>query len=173
MVHAQRSCTRAPARWPGSLALAELSLLPRIRWDAGIAAAWQPGEAAARERLKRFVAGAMADYADQRDTPATAGTSGLSPALHFGELSPRQIWAAVRAAGKARGVFPPGKGAQVFLAEVGWREFAYHQLFHFPHTPAEPLRAEFARFPWAEDPGGRRLQAWRRGQLRNGHIFCL
>jgi deoxyribodipyrimidine photo-lyase len=154
----------APDRWPDSRTLAELSLLPRIRWDTGIAAAWQPGEAAARERLKRFVAGAMSDYAGQRDAPATAGTSGLSPALHFGEIGPRQIWAVVRAAGKTRGVFPPGKGAQVFLTEVGWREFAYHQLFHFPHTPEQPLRPEFARFPWAADPGHRMLQAWQRGR---------
>jgi deoxyribodipyrimidine photo-lyase len=51
----------------------------------------------------------------------------------------------------------------VFLAEIGWREFAHHLLFHFPHTPEQPLREEFARFPWAEDPGGGRLRAWQRG----------
>jgi deoxyribodipyrimidine photo-lyase len=153
----------APARWPESRRLEELGLLPRIRWDTGIAAQWKPGEANARERLKQFAAGPMAAYADMRNDPAHDGTSALSPRLHFGELSPRQIWAAVRAVGKPAGVFPPGKGAQVFLSEVGWREFAYHLLFHFPHTPAEPLRAEFARFPWAPDPGGRRLRAWQRG----------
>ncbi len=154
----------APARWPESLQLEVLSLLPRIRWDHGMAATWQPGEAGARDRLRKFAAGPMADYADTRNDPALAGTSGLSPSLHFGELGPRQIWAAVRAAGKARGVFPPSNGARVFLSEVGWREFAHHLLFHFPHTPAEPLRGEFAQFPWADDPGGRMLKAWQRGR---------
>ncbi len=153
----------APAAWPASRALGELALLPRIRWDAGLAETWQPGEAGARARLKAFVAAPMADYAEHRDTPGRDGTSALSPRLHFGEIGPRQVWAAVRAAGKARGVFPPGKGAQVFLSEVGWREFSHHLLFHFPHTPAEPLRAEFARFPWNDDPGGRLRQAWQRG----------
>jgi deoxyribodipyrimidine photo-lyase len=62
------------------------------------------------------------------------------------------------------GVFPPSNGARVFLSEVGWREFAHHLLFHFPTTPELPLRPEFARFPWAEDPGGLRLTAWQRGR---------
>jgi deoxyribodipyrimidine photo-lyase len=52
----------------------------------------------------------------------------------------------------------------VFLSEVGWREFAHHLLFHFPHTPEQPLRAEFAAFPWAADPGGKKLRAWQRGR---------
>jgi deoxyribodipyrimidine photo-lyase len=154
----------APARWPESLALDALSLLPRIRWDQGMAAVWLPGEAGARARLRKFAAGSMADYAEARNDPAQAGTSGLSPSLHCGEIGPRQVWAAVRAVGKSSGVFPPGKGAQVFLSEVGWREFAHHLLFHFPQTPAEPLRREFARFPWAADSGGRMLEAWQRGR---------
>ncbi|HYP17054.1 MAG TPA: FAD-binding domain-containing protein, partial [Opitutus sp.] len=92
------------------------------------------------------------------------GTSRLSAALRFGEISPRQIWAAVRTASKASGVFPPSNGARVFLSEIGWREFAYHLLFHFPHTTEQPLREEFSRFAWARDPGGARLRAWQRGE---------
>ena len=84
--------------------------------------------------------------------------------MHFGEISPRQIWAAVKAAGAERGVFPPNNGAKVFLSEVGWREFAYHLLFHFPDTPTEPLRAEFKAFPWHTDHGGHLRKAWQRGQ---------
>jgi deoxyribodipyrimidine photo-lyase len=61
-------------------------------------------------------------------------------------------------------VFPGGPGAATFLKEVGWREFAHHLLWHFPHTPEQPLREAFARFPWAPDPGGRQLRAWQRGQ---------
>lgn len=151
-----------PAEVTRSLAIEELRLLPAIPWDAGFRAAWQPGEEGATRRLRKFVAGAMDRYADDRNLPDRDGTSALSPHLHFGEISPRQIWSAVRALGKASGVFPPSRGAQVFLSEVGWREFAYHLLYHFPHTPEAPLRAEFARFPWRADAG--QLRAWQRGR---------
>lgn len=154
----------APAAWPRSLALAELALRPTIPWAAGFDAVWTPGEAGALAQLKRFVGEGMEGYAAERDRPDRRGTSQLSPHLHFGELSPRQIWAAIRAVSHESGVFPPGRGAAVFLAEVGWREFAHHLLWHFPGTPESPLREKFARFPWAEDPGGRRLKAWRRGR---------
>jgi deoxyribodipyrimidine photo-lyase len=104
----------------------------------------------------------MERYADERNLPDRDGTSALSPHLHFGEISPRQVWSAVRASSKGSGVFPPSRGAKVFLSEVGWREFAYHLLVHFPHTPEAPLRAEFARFPWRVDAA--QLRAWQRGR---------
>jgi deoxyribodipyrimidine photo-lyase len=148
-----------PAVWPASLELGEFGLLPRRPWAGGLAEAWQPGEAGAAARLERFVAGALEGYAADRNRPDLDGTSQLSPWLHGGELGPRQVWAAVRARTVA-----PGEGARVFLSEIGWREFAHHLLYHFPHTPEQPLRADFTRFPWAEDPGGTRLAAWQRGR---------
>ena len=151
----------APAKWPSSLELAKLNLLPRLNWDAGLAAAWRPGEVAGMKRLKKFTAGALQDYAGQRDLPELDGTSALSPHLHFGEIGPRQAWAAVRALSLDSGVFPVGRGGQVFLTEIGWREFAHHLLFHYPHTPAEPLRREFATFPWRKSAS--QLRAWQQG----------
>ena len=153
----------APERWPASLELGELELLPRIRWDKGCAETWQPGEAAAARQLRKFTASAMESYADERNRPDHDGTSRLSPWLHFGELSPRQVWAAVGSLAKESGVFPPSNGARVFLSEIGWREFAYHLLFHFPRTPEQPLRPEFEKFPWAKDAGSGQLRAWQRG----------
>jgi deoxyribodipyrimidine photo-lyase len=153
-----------PNEWPDSLALDELGLLPAIQWDSGFYDAWKPGEAGAQVQLKRFIAKAMEAYADDRNLPAQSGTSRLSPHLHFGEIGPRQIWAAVKALSKDSGVFPPNKGAQTFLSEVGWREFAHHLLFHFPQTPTEPLREDFKRFPWADDDDGALLRAWQRGK---------
>ena len=160
----------SPAPLPGlpvgvpSLALEELGLLPRIKWDAGFGEVWQPGEAGAAKQLRQFAARAMDDYADGRNLPGQTGTSMLSAALHFGEVSPRQIWAAVLARSRESGVFPSSNGARVFLSEVGWREFAHHLLFHFPHTPEQPLREEFALFPWAEDENGAKLRAWQMGR---------
>ena len=154
----------APNRWPQTVKLAALALLPRVNWAGEFAKSWQPGEAGAARRLRQFVARAMRDYADDRERPDRAGTSRLSPWLHFGEISPRQVWAAVKLRARHTGVFPPNRGAQVFLKEIGWREFAYHLLWHFPHTAERPLREKFRRFPWARDPGGAKLRAWQRGR---------
>ena len=151
----------SPAKWPRSPALAELNLSPALKWADGFVARWQPGEAGAMKRLRKFTTGAMAAYAEQRNLPDVDGTSELSPHLHAGDIGPRQIWAAVRALSKESGVFPVNRGAQLFLAEVGWREFAHHLLYHFPSTPEQPLRTDFAAFPWRKDP--KQLRAWQRG----------
>jgi deoxyribodipyrimidine photo-lyase len=152
----------APARWPMSLALAELDLEPKTNWADGFRQMWQPGEAGALAHLDRFLSQAVDDYAEQRDRPDRFGTSRLSPHLHFGEISPRQIWHAVRRRAEAANVPDATWRAGRFLMEIGWREFSHHLLYHFPHTPIEPLRAEFRRFPWRKSDAGRK--AWQRGR---------
>jgi deoxyribodipyrimidine photo-lyase len=149
-------------KWPKSLALDELELEPRIKWAEGMHAAWQPGEAGASKQLDRFLAKAFTDYSEQRNRPDLAGTSRLSPHLHFGEISPRQIWHGLRRMAEKRGQSLAQWRTSQFLAEVGWREFAHHLLFHFPHTPAEPLRADFKNFPWRKDAAF--LKAWQKGR---------
>ncbi|MDO8544658.1 MAG: deoxyribodipyrimidine photo-lyase [Opitutaceae bacterium] len=153
----------APVAWPGSLALDALELLTRMPLGATLARTWEPGEAGATRRLRRFIADGLADYDERRDEPGRDATSMLSPHLHFGEVGPRQIWAAVKASARGSGVFPPNKGAGAWLRELGWREFAHHLVFHFPQTPVYPLRQDFGRFPWADDPGGKMLAGWQRG----------
>jgi deoxyribodipyrimidine photo-lyase len=102
----------------------------------------------------------MAGYVEHRDTPGEVQTSRLSPYLHFGEISPRQVWHAVRkAAGRHQA---RRRGAEAYLRQLGWREFAHSLLFHFPHTVDRPLRAGFADFPWRDSPT--ELRAWQRGQ---------
>lgn len=128
-------------------------------WAQGLRATWIPGEAAALARLKTFVAEGLASYADMRDRLDLNATSRLSPHLSFGELSPNQVWHAASAAG-ARG--KAERASEAFLRELLWREFAAHQLFHFPRLAAEPLKAQFERFPWRDDPAG--LAAWKQGQ---------
>ena len=157
----------APAKWPAGAELASWELTPAIPWDAGFAKVWTPGEAGARARLRRFLRNeteGVRAYDEMRDLPGRDGTSGLSPHLHWGEIGPRQIVASVRALGARSGHDPASNGARLFLGEIGWREFAHHLLFHFERTPERPLRPEFERFPWAEDAGGERLRAWRRGR---------
>jgi deoxyribodipyrimidine photo-lyase len=151
---------RAPASWPASHPLDRLELLPRLGWPAGLSAAWTPGSDAAHEHLERFLAGSFDEYGSRRDQPAVRGTSRMSPHLHFGEIGPREIWHATRRSALARRRHNSWKDSQ-FLTEIGWREFAYHLLFHFPKTPEEPLKANYARFPWRSDAAS--LKAWQRG----------
>jgi len=145
-----------------SLALGDLDLLPTIPWDKTMQKTWSPGEAGAHARLKNFLKQRLAVYGTERDRPDHDGTSTLSPHLHFGEMSPRRVWHAVcEAAGGAPAAEITGS-PEVFLREIGWREFAHHLLYHFPHTTDAPLRSDYARFPWAKDAVG--LRAWQRGR---------
>ena len=124
--------------------------------------AWQPGEAGAAGHLRTFLALAFDGYSEQRNRPAVPGTSRLSPHLHFGEISPRQIWHGLKNSAAKRGLAKAAWRDSQFLAEVGWREFAHHLLVHFPHTPAKPLRPAFAKFPWRKNAAG--LRAWQQGR---------
>ena len=151
-----------PTKWPSSLALDELQLEPKIKWADGLSAAWLPGEAGAQENLKNFLAHTFDNYSEQRNRPDRTGTSRLSPHLHFGEISPRQIWDALQSLAEKRGLPETAWRNSQFLTEVGWREFAHHLLFHFPKTPAEPLRENFKKFPWREDAA--LLREWQRGR---------
>ncbi|MGY8827855.1 MAG: FAD-binding domain-containing protein, partial [Candidatus Latescibacterota bacterium] len=97
----------------------------------------------------------------KRNLPGVSGTSRLSPHLHFGEISPRQIWTAVVSSALARTGNPMPGSVETYLSEIAWREFSYHLLFHFPKLPSEPIRNEFSYFQWRDDPEG--LSAWKRG----------
>ncbi|GAA0889410.1 cryptochrome/photolyase family protein [Rhodanobacter soli] len=147
---------------PDGLPLAALDLLPRIAWADGLAASWQPGEAGAQELLEIFGDDAIGDYMHARDLPARHGTSRLSPHLHFGEISPRQIHFAldrrVRATDAKR-----RPDIEPYLRELGWREFAHHLLFHFPQTPTENFNPRFTDFPWAA-PDEALLARWQQGR---------
>ena len=144
----------------GSLPVEALALLPSIPWDTGIAAAWTPGEAVALTHLEAFLDEPVTDYRERRDYPAEPRTSRLSPHLHFGEVSPLQVaWALrTRATDPARAV-----GAEAYLRQIGWREFAHHVLFHFPHTTDTSLDPRFDAFPWRADYAGL-LAAWQAGR---------
>lgn len=152
----------APPVKVNSQHLDELGLAPTLGWDRGFYELWTPGEAGAHAQLRRFLDNGLADYGRLRDFPAAEGVSLLSPHLHFGEVSPTQLLAAVHHA-ELDGA--PAGAVEHFLRELGWREFAHHLLFHFPHTPQQALNPAFLPFPWrtpkdyADD-----LRAWQRGK---------
>jgi deoxyribodipyrimidine photo-lyase len=151
---------RAVSSPPEGEALDALRLLPQPPepdWAAECPALWRPGEAGARERLERFLLRPLSDYSAARNDPGIEGSSGLSPHLHWGEISARQVWHA--ALGAAEG---GEERARPFFNEILWREFSLHLLWHRPEMTDEPLRPPFARFPYVPDP--KLLRAWRRGR---------
>jgi deoxyribodipyrimidine photo-lyase len=135
-----------------------LALRPKIPWDEGLRARWQPGEAGALQRLRAFVDDDLEGYGTLRDRPAEPGTSRLSPHLHFGEIGPRQVLAAVTGSGRS------SEETEPFLRELGWREFSHQLLYHFPHTPLEPLNPRFAEFPWRAQDRDALLARWQQGR---------
>ncbi|QTH59950.1 deoxyribodipyrimidine photo-lyase [Corynebacterium hindlerae] len=139
----------------------DLALLPthparrEPDWTRGLAERWTPGERGATERLEDFLA--KPDYARNRDFPAIDATSNLSPHLRFGEISPRAAWQA--------------SSSETFRKELGWREFAWHRLYHVPTMTQDTIRPRFQNFPWywmprdgASHPAASDLTAWQRGE---------
>ncbi len=124
----------------------------RPNWALGFETEWRPGEAGARKALERFVDERMTEYPGARDQLDQRGTSELSPHLHFGEITPAQIAAAVG----------DGAGSDKFMSEIGWRDFSHSLLFHWPTLPESNWRASFDAFPWVNDKA--LLRAWQRGE---------
>ncbi|MEO6608503.1 MAG: deoxyribodipyrimidine photo-lyase [Aestuariivirga sp.] len=143
-------------------ALTDWNLLPQHpNWATGFSESWQPGEQGAQAQLAKFLDEGLIDYAEGRDRPDQNFTSRLSPHLHWGEISPRQVWHATRQAMASANGKLDGSGEK-FLKEVLWREFSYHLLHLFPQLPERPFKAEFADFPWIEDKAA--LHKWKKGQ---------
>jgi deoxyribodipyrimidine photo-lyase len=134
-------------------ALEEWGFVPTL-WGQGLEETWQPGEKGAWKRLDHFLEEGAQAYAKKRDYPSENGTSHLSPYLHWGELSPTQIWHQV--------LLSYGMEALPFLRQLGWREFSYHLLYHFPEFPSNPLRSSFQNFPWEKNADA--LKAWQTGK---------
>ena len=155
----------APARLPPvddalrSEPLDTWRLAPSLGWDAGFWEAWTPGEAGAREALEVFIDGALNGYRTDRDRPDRVGTSRMSPYLHFGEIAPWRITAELERVRTAAN----SADMDGYIRELGWREFGYHLLHHFPQTTTQNLNPRFEHFDWAKvDPAS--LAAWQRGR---------
>ena len=134
--------------------LSAFGLLPgKPEWSGGFTERWKPGESGAHDRLEAFLDDRLDGYARDRDRPGKDGTSGLSPHLTHGEITPFQIRAALCRA--------QGQGAETFRKELAWREFSYHLLFHRPKLHRETFRPEFDTFEWRGSPSA--LNAWQRG----------
>ncbi len=142
-----------------------LGLLDRHPWHHKLHAHWSPGEASALKMLSDFLQEDLDGYDRLRDFPGRKGTSRLSAALHFGELSVSRLYAVCQ----GRLLHETNEGIRVgirrFVTEIGWREFARHVLSAFPHTPDRSLNGRFEHpAAWEVDEDERRLKAWQRGE---------
>lgn len=126
--------------------LDSLGLLPSNQWYMKLAKHWTPGREGALKRLRMFDDGS---YHKRRDLPFDDGTSKLSPHLHFGEISPREVWHGCQ-------------GAEPFRRQIVWREFGWNFLHHWPQVQDTSWKEEFERFPWKFDDA--LMEAWSKGK---------
>ena len=150
----------APDAWPESDALEDWHMGAAMNRGADIVRPYvRLGEEAAQSRLGGFISGIVAGYDTTRDLPAVDGTSGLSQNLSLGEISPHQCWhAGVRALHEGK------KGAETFLKELVWREFAYHLMHHTPRILTDNWKEDWNAFPWNKDETAARVVAWQQGR---------
>jgi deoxyribodipyrimidine photo-lyase len=140
------------------LSIDELNLLPNIPWDSTITQQWNPGEEGAADNLQQFLSAPIKNYKEQRNIPNIKGTSRLSPYLRFGEISPHQIWYAALQASNNQ----INDDLNCYLSELGWREFSYYLLYHFPTLPKENFNNKFDHFNWRQD--AKHVRAWELGK---------
>ena len=143
----------------GERGIDQLNLMPRINWYGAMAQRWTIGEDAAWHRLQQFLNNGLQGYREGRNYPAQQQVSALSPHLHFGEISPRQIWHEALAAGVSSA---SENDLDCFQSELAWREFSHSLLYHQPDLPRQPIQRRFAHFPWQQNPDW--LHLWQRGE---------
>ncbi len=136
-----------------------LDLLPRINWYSQIQEVWKPGEDGAQKRLDQFLEEGLLDYKEGRNFPFKENVSRLSPHLHFGEISPNEVWYQAKTKESVPGI---QKSLEHFLSELGWREFSYYLLYHFPSLPKQNFQPKFNKFPWIKNESF--LESWQKGE---------
>jgi len=148
---------------PGSnQSLKSLNLLGEQNWHKKLCLHWQPGEEAACQLLDRFLEGAITDYETGRDIPSAEETSRLSPYLHFGEITPRQIVTAIWPLLDGQCGAQTTRSAEVFLKQLIWREFAHNVLWHFPETATQPMDKRYKKSFWRSSKAD--YIAWTKGE---------
>ena len=139
--------------------LSDLNLLSVKKEDQSLGSFWEVGEKAAHQKLEDFLEQGLRGYKEGRNYPSQSHTSRLSPHLHFGEISPNQVWYGAQIHGLNGGL---DGDTDSFLSELGWREFSSYLLYHFPELPHQNFQEKFDGFPWEKNRA--LLEAWQKGQ---------
>lgn len=153
---ARRELLDAPRelpRLPAGLAKGRIPSLESLGLEQEVAEPPRGGEGEARERLERFLANDVDDYASNHDALAADRTSRLSPYLHFGCLSAREVEERLGS----------GDGAAAFRRQLCWRDFHHHVLLHFPRNARSEFQERYrGRIGWSH--ARRRFDAWCEGR---------
>ena len=136
-----------------------LNLIPKVDWYAGFEDEWNPGEQGAEDSLDRFLDNGLLNYKEGRNFPSQLFVSRLSPHLHYGEISPNEVWYRAKTKETINGI---EKSLAHFHSELGWREFSYYLLYHFPDLPKVNFQKKFDIFPWKKNKD--LLELWQKGQ---------
>lgn len=139
--------------------LEDFKLIPNHKWPKKILGYWEFGEEAAQKKLNNFIKTRLKGYKEGRDYPSFKQTSELSPALHFGEISPHQIIQAIEKSPLSNSL---EEDKHSFLNELIWREFSCYLMFHFKDLASENFQSKFNTFPWKDNPIF--LEAWKKGK---------
>lgn len=116
----------------------------------------------ARTLLDRFCEERIAAYDTQREYPAKAGTSKLSPHLRFGTIGIREVVERVNDALDAAATSDAEAAISTYLEQLAWREFYTEMLWNNPETVRENFRDFENPIEWRDDPAG--LRAWKAGE---------
>ena len=141
-----------------SLSVNDLDLIPKIKWFDQMENLWAPGEDGAIKKLHEFLDNGLLGYKEGRNFPSQKNVSQLSPHIHLGEISPNKVWYSAQLKESVDGI---EKDLAHFLSELGWREFSYNLLYHFPSLPRENLQKKFDNFPWQKNE--KFSEKWKKG----------
>jgi deoxyribodipyrimidine photo-lyase len=152
----RRKVLRAPSGLPplpSGIARGRLPSLASLGLHGSVPHPARGGEAAARRALARFLAAGVRDYGANHDALGLDRTSRLSPYLHLGCLSARQVEERL----------PRGAGPDALRRQLAWRDFHGHVLAHFPRNARSEFQARYRgtiRWSYAR----RRFAAWTEGR---------
>ncbi len=142
--------------------LMSLDLLDEHNWHEKLISHWRPGEDQAFHLLDVFMDDAISYYDTGRDIPSDEATSRLSPHLHFGEITPRQICRMIWPLLEGQRDAKTSQSAEVFLKQLVWREFAHNVLWHFPETATQPMDKRYKKSFWRTSKAD--YIAWTKGE---------
>ena len=135
--------------------IADLNLLPKRNWADNWGSLWNVSEDQLHNHLDDFFDNKIINYKSERDFPAINATSKISAFLHYGLVSPRQLFF-------KNLPYLDTKGGNHFLSEIGWREFSYNLLYFFPELDTKNFKSNFDKFSWQNDTG--LLDKWKKGK---------
>lgn len=142
--------------------LESLDLLDDNHWHEKLGSYWRPGEDNAYGLLDTFFDDAVEHYDIERDIPAVDATSRLSPYLHFGEITPQQIYCVLWPLLESERGAAAAKSAEVFIKQLIWREFAHNVLWHFPETSTLPMNKRYQKTFWRSSEDD--FETWKNGE---------